>query len=123
VALALPRSLEMIIALLGILKSGAAYLPLDPEYPTERLRYMIADAKPVCLISLQQIAGRLGRSHHHEILLDDATVIETCGEISDKTQQTSNAQGRCFRPTQPTSSIHQAQQEYQKVSWFSMREC
>ena len=46
VALALPRSLDMIVALLGILKSGAAYLPLDPEYPAERLNLMIGDAGP-----------------------------------------------------------------------------
>jgi len=40
-ALALPRSGEMVICLLAILKSGAAYLPLDPDYPAERLAYML----------------------------------------------------------------------------------
>ena len=38
VAIAVPRSVEMVVSLLGILKTGAAYLPLDPEYPAERLR-------------------------------------------------------------------------------------
>ena len=42
--LCLARSLDMIVGLLAILKAGGAYLPLDPEYPTERLRYMIVDA-------------------------------------------------------------------------------
>ena len=59
VALALPRSAEMIIALLGILKAGAAYLPLDPEYPAERLRYMLRDAQPACVLTSIQIAERL----------------------------------------------------------------
>ena len=47
VALALPRSMEMVVGLLGILKAGAAYLPLDPDYPAQRLAYMLQDAAPV----------------------------------------------------------------------------
>ena len=46
VALRLERSVEMIIAVLGTLKAGAAYLPLDPDYPAERLAFMIEDARP-----------------------------------------------------------------------------
>ena len=62
VAIALPRSAEMIIALLGILKAGAAYLPLDPEYPAERLAYMLRDARPACVLTTAQIAQRLPES-------------------------------------------------------------
>ncbi len=51
VALALPRSIEMVVALLGILKAGAAYLPLDPDYPVERLSYMLRDAQPACVLT------------------------------------------------------------------------
>ncbi|MFC7613072.1 condensation domain-containing protein [Actinokineospora soli] len=50
VAVCANRSLELPAALLGVLKTGAAYLPLDPEYPAERLAFMIADAQaPVVL--------------------------------------------------------------------------
>ena len=42
VALSLPRSLEMVVGLLAVLKSGAAYLPVDPEYPAERVQFMTA---------------------------------------------------------------------------------
>ena len=42
--LCLERSVEMVVALLGVLKAGGAYLPLDPEYPLERLGYMLEDA-------------------------------------------------------------------------------
>jgi nonribosomal peptide synthetase DhbF len=47
VAVALPRSPEMVLAVLAVLKSGAAYLPVDPEYPAERIGFMLADADPV----------------------------------------------------------------------------
>ncbi|WP_309251044.1 amino acid adenylation domain-containing protein, partial [Lonsdalea populi] len=51
VALCVERSLEMVVALLGVLKAGAAYVPLDPGYPAERLAYMLDDAQPVALLT------------------------------------------------------------------------
>ena len=45
VAIAVERSLEMIIGLLGILKAGGAYVPLDPTYPEDRLQFMLEDTK------------------------------------------------------------------------------
>ncbi|TWP48426.1 amino acid adenylation domain-containing protein [Lentzea tibetensis] len=60
VALALPRSADLVVALLGVLKSGAAYLPLDPEYPAERVEYMLADAEPLLLLSeLPDVSGEV----------------------------------------------------------------
>jgi non-ribosomal peptide synthetase component F len=43
------RQLELVIGILGILKAGGAYVPLDPSYPSERLRFMIEDAKPAVI--------------------------------------------------------------------------
>ena len=51
VAIMLDRSPEMIIAILAVLKAGAAYLPLDPEYPRERIKYMLLDSRARILIS------------------------------------------------------------------------
>jgi amino acid adenylation domain-containing protein len=51
IALALPRGIELIVALLAVLKAGAAYLPLDPAYPAARLRYMFADAHPAAVLT------------------------------------------------------------------------
>lgn len=51
VAISMQRSLEMTIALLGVLKSGAAYVPLDPTYPAERLKFMLEDSKTSLLLT------------------------------------------------------------------------
>jgi amino acid adenylation domain-containing protein len=59
VAIALPRSLELVVALLGTLKAGGAYVPLDPAYPAERLRYMLQDSQPVVLLSTEALAQSL----------------------------------------------------------------
>ena len=51
VAICLDRGLEMVVALLATLKAGAAYVPLDPDYPSERLAYMLDDSAPVVLLT------------------------------------------------------------------------
>lgn len=55
VGICVERSFEMVIGLLAILKANAAYLPLDPAYPPERLAYMIDDAHPVFLLTLESL--------------------------------------------------------------------
>ncbi len=59
VGLCVERSLEMMIGLLGILKAGCAYLPLDPEYPPERLSYMIEDGQISVLLTQEGIVEKL----------------------------------------------------------------
>ncbi|MGW1992474.1 amino acid adenylation domain-containing protein [Embleya sp. NPDC001921] len=59
VALALPRSPELVVALLAVAKAGAAYLPLDPDYPADRLAYMLDDAAPAVLLTDTATARRL----------------------------------------------------------------
>ncbi|MGH3930518.1 MAG: amino acid adenylation domain-containing protein, partial [Pseudonocardiaceae bacterium] len=59
IALALPRSPELIVAILAILKTGAAYLPLDPDYPPARISFMLHDAQPTLLLTDTQIASGL----------------------------------------------------------------
>jgi amino acid adenylation domain-containing protein len=59
VGLCVERSIDMIVALLAILKSGAGYLPLDPDYPRARLAYMIEDAGPVITVTRASLQERL----------------------------------------------------------------
>ncbi|GHF34910.1 dimodular nonribosomal peptide synthase [Kitasatospora xanthocidica] len=70
VALALPRSLELVVALLAVTKSGAAYLPLDPDYPADRLAYMLADATPAALLTDRATDPRLPAHEVPRILVD-----------------------------------------------------
>jgi amino acid adenylation domain-containing protein/non-ribosomal peptide synthase protein (TIGR01720 family) len=58
VGICVERSLEMIVGLMGILKSGAAYLPLDPTYPTERLIFMLRDSGTTVLLTQSELRGR-----------------------------------------------------------------
>ncbi|MGQ4417921.1 amino acid adenylation domain-containing protein, partial [Streptomyces sp. SAS_269] len=57
VALALPRSTDLVVAVLAVLRTGAAYLPIDPKLPAERVRHLLADAGPVALVTTRQGAA------------------------------------------------------------------
>jgi amino acid adenylation domain-containing protein len=59
VGICLDRSIELIIALLAVLKSGAAYLPLDPEFPAERLAFMLGDSGAGILLASEDRATKL----------------------------------------------------------------
>ncbi|HEU4834641.1 MAG TPA: amino acid adenylation domain-containing protein, partial [Pyrinomonadaceae bacterium] len=66
VGIMMERSLEMMVSVLGVLKAGAAYLPLDPAYPVERLAYMIADAGVKVLLSQRRLGVELPGYLHYQ---------------------------------------------------------
>ncbi|MFD0279912.1 amino acid adenylation domain-containing protein, partial [Kitasatospora sp. NPDC127111] len=74
VALALPRSAELVVAVLAVLKAGAGYLPLDPEYPPARLAHMVTDAGPAVVLATAATQGKLPEGHEI-LLLDDPAVL------------------------------------------------
>ncbi|MGH3822977.1 MAG: amino acid adenylation domain-containing protein, partial [Pseudonocardiaceae bacterium] len=59
VAVALPRSVELVVALLAVTKAGAGYLPVDPDYPEQRIAFMLADAAPVLVLTGTATASQL----------------------------------------------------------------
>lgn len=61
VAIAMPRSIQLIVCLLAVLKAGAAYLPLDTDEPQERLRVIFEDARPACVLVAQEFASKMPR--------------------------------------------------------------
>ncbi|MEU5692152.1 amino acid adenylation domain-containing protein [Actinosynnema sp. NPDC020468] len=81
VALKFPRSLDLVVAVLGVLKSGAAYLPIDPDYPEDRVRGTVEDARPVAVLDSLPDIPELPGSHPDLMLHPDqpAYVIYTSG--------------------------------------------
>jgi len=72
VGVAVERSLDMVVGLLAVLKAGGAYLPLDPQYPQDRLAYMIEDSGIDLVLSQRDVVGRLPLpAHVRSLLLDD----------------------------------------------------
>ncbi|MFB9903358.1 non-ribosomal peptide synthase/polyketide synthase [Allokutzneria oryzae] len=70
VALALPRSADVVVAMLAVLKAGAAYLPIDPDYPADRIAFMMSDGAPACLITTSDVAGTLPTTSATVLVLD-----------------------------------------------------
>ena len=64
------RSLEMVVAVLGVLKAGGAYLPLDPEYPKDRLLFMLEDSQIQVLLTQQSLIHRLPATSVKQVSLD-----------------------------------------------------
>jgi amino acid adenylation domain-containing protein len=76
IGLCLERSLEMAVGLLGTLKAGGAYLPLDPAYPAERLRFMVEDAAARLIVTQEKHRSLFGTTPAELICLDSS-----CNEI------------------------------------------
>ncbi|MFI8082094.1 amino acid adenylation domain-containing protein [Kitasatospora sp. NPDC086009] len=74
VALGLPRSLEMVAALFAVLRTGAAYLPLELDYPVDRLAFMVEDTAPVCLVTDSTAIARMP-AFEGVLLLDSPEVV------------------------------------------------
>ncbi|MBD0371761.1 MAG: amino acid adenylation domain-containing protein [Pyrinomonadaceae bacterium] len=70
-AVHMERSTDMLVGILGIIKAGGAYLPLDPSYPQKRLSFMLADARPALLLTEKRLAGSLPEHDARVVVVDD----------------------------------------------------
>jgi amino acid adenylation domain-containing protein len=75
VGICLTRSLSMIVTVLGVLKAGGAYLPLDPYYPAERLGHMLEDASPTLLLTEADLSITLPTTRTPMLLLQDPAKV------------------------------------------------
>jgi amino acid adenylation domain-containing protein len=74
VGLCLPHGVDMVVALLAVWKAGGCYLPLDPDYPAERLAYLLSDSRTGLVIGRSETLDDLPAGHRRFLRLDDPAV-------------------------------------------------
>ncbi len=104
VAVAVPRSAEMIVAVLAVLKAGAAYVPVDPAYPPARIGYMLADARPVAVLTTMA-AGRDLPAGTPQVALDDPAVVAAVSRLAGG-DLTAGERGGPLEPGSPAYVIY-----------------
>ncbi|WP_031013669.1 non-ribosomal peptide synthetase, partial [Streptomyces purpeochromogenes] len=70
VAVALPRSVDLVVSLLAVLRAGGAYVPVDPDYPADRVAYMLSDSRPALLVTDSATLPGLGECGVPVVLVD-----------------------------------------------------
>lgn len=102
VGVCLERSEQLLVALLGILKAGAAYLPLDPDYPKDRLAFMVNDSGARLILTTSQYSQKLGAIPANQVLLDHDG-IDSARSDRDKSESPS---GRPCGPRSPACVMY-----------------
>ncbi|MCE7082364.1 amino acid adenylation domain-containing protein [Streptomyces sp. ST2-7A] len=109
VAIALPRTVDSVIATLAVLKAGGAYLPLDADYPAARLRFMLEDVRPALLLTDSGTSLSLpdlpGAPEVRRVVLDRAETRHAVG-LCRETDVTDGERGRPLTDTSPAYVIH-----------------
>ncbi|MFF8828652.1 amino acid adenylation domain-containing protein [Streptomyces sp. NPDC015131] len=108
VGLLLPRGAGALVAMLAVLKAGAAYVPLDPAYPAERLRFMVEDTEPVCVLTDTATEARLadfGSRPGQVVRLDEPSIVRELGRLSPSPPSDAD-RPRELRPSHPAYVIH-----------------
>ncbi|MGW7147131.1 amino acid adenylation domain-containing protein, partial [Streptomyces sp. NPDC054878] len=100
VALVLPRSADALVAMLAVLKSGAAYLPVDPRYPAERIAHMLTDARPAVVLTVEAERDRVPRA---ALVLED---LAAALAHEPETEVTDAHRPRPLRPAHPAYVIY-----------------
>ena len=106
VGLCVERSPEMVVGLLGILKAGAAYLPLDPNYPRERLAFMLTDAGAPVLVTQQALLERLPVPAQGSAAQPGATIVRLDADWPLIARQPATAPAVPLDPRNPAYVIY-----------------
>lgn len=87
VGVCMERSFEMVISLLAILKAGGAYIPFDPDYPADRVDYMIGNAQVKVMLTMQRHLGKVSKCDAKIINLDDISDLLSLKSMEDLPNQ------------------------------------
>ncbi|WP_434707697.1 non-ribosomal peptide synthase/polyketide synthase [Pseudomonas sp. R1-1] len=86
VGVAMPRSEQLLIALLAVLKAGGAYVPLDPDYPADRVAYMLEDSRARVLLTEQAVAATLSVPASTQVVLLDQVDLSRYATVAPQTR-------------------------------------
>ncbi|MGX1567893.1 non-ribosomal peptide synthetase, partial [Streptomyces sp. NPDC055509] len=106
VGLALPRSVDMVVAVLAVLKAGGAYLPIDPDYPGERITFMVQDAEPVCVLTTRAAVPVLSLPDSVRLLCLDEPAVTTAVQAAAGQDLTDRERLTSLRPANPAYVIY-----------------
>jgi amino acid adenylation domain-containing protein len=96
VAIFLDRSVDLVVAILGVLKAGGAYLPIDLSYPKERVAFMLEDAKAAVLITHRELAAKLPAHQVHVVHVDDSRLTAVGGLPSTNPTSTASSSNLAY---------------------------
>ncbi|MER8158413.1 amino acid adenylation domain-containing protein [Streptomyces sp. NPDC094472] len=106
VAVAMPRSADLVTALMAVLKAGAGYLPVDPEYPAARIAFMLEDARPALVLTTRELATALPEAlAGRTIATDDPKAAEALAAYP-ATDVTGDERARSLHPAHPAYAIY-----------------
>ncbi|MBK3606922.1 amino acid adenylation domain-containing protein, partial [Streptomyces sp. MBT54] len=80
IGVSLPRNADLLVTLLAVGRTGAAYLPVDPDFPPDRIRMLLADAAPALLVTDRATARSLGADPATALLLDDPATVRAAAD-------------------------------------------
>ncbi|QIH33413.1 non-ribosomal peptide synthetase [Sphingobacterium sp. DR205] len=113
IAVKLFRSEKLIVAILGILKSGAAYVPIDPEYPEDRINYMINDTKAKAIIDAEFLKTFIeAKDHYTKANLDIVIKPDSLSHIIYTSGTTGNPKGVMIEHRNLRARMHYLMQKY-----------
>ena len=115
------RSIEMIVALLGVLKAGGCYLPMDPDYPRDRRLLMVEDAEPKVILTQAHRQGQL--EHNCELCLDDASLWSNLSTENPAVAVTSNHLAYIIYTSGSTGRPKGVMIEHRALSNFAQAAC